>query len=115
MGRNVLQKIVDRVGENLDPFLPRMGNGDVQEWDLLTELVGSIDDKDKKMWAVKILMDRWTLLERHSESYKQPDKLFKLVVKLIPMDPSGELMGRHGQLKQWIIGQLTNCDLEFAK
>lgn len=92
--------------EKVDPFLPQLGNGDQQQWDLLLELLQAAKHAppklaEKKRWIVQKVLDSWIALNRHADSYNQRPNLRLIVDCLLSID--ADSVGRNSGVRNWII------------
>ena len=105
LGQSVFLLVLRRL-ENIGPFLPQMGNGDSQQWILLLEFLqvaqkAPQDFSERRKWIVRNVLDAWSTLERHADSYDQRVHLRMVVDCLAKMDL--DLVGRNSSVKKWII------------
>ena len=101
----ILEKVIMSRVSSMDPFLPQIGNGDVQQWTLTQELLTIvIQDPELKLqrgcWIVKSILECWTRLERHAEDYHFQGNLKVLVDDLVRIDSA--LVASNRRVKDWV-------------
>ena len=101
----IVQKVIMSHVTSMEPFLPQIGNGDVQQWNLAQEMLTIIiQDSELKLQRghkiVQSILDNWSLLERHAEYYHFKGNLKMLVDDLIRIDSALVASNRH--VKDWV-------------
>ena len=101
----ILEKVIVSHVTSMDPFLPQVGNGDVQQWTLVQEMLTVvIQDPELKeqrgRWIVQSILDRWNWLERHAEDYDFKGNLKMLVDDLVRIDYA--LVASNSCVKSWV-------------
>lgn len=105
--------------KSISPFLPRMGNGDEQQWTLLREILQTIqetkkDSAEMRSWIVEQVLDSWSTLVKHADSYGHRDHLRLMVESLGTLRL--DAVERYSCVKNWIIDCWShpNTDASYA-
>lgn len=110
-------EIVFKYLKDLVPFLPKMGNGDPQQWILLLELLqvshkASREFDEKKAMIVQSTLSAWSSLELHANTYGHTVNLRMVLESLMNIDV--DQVRRNDSVKRWIINSWNHPSTEVS-